>query len=149
MMMPSIFGENLLDEMMSFPWEEEFFGRKNSLYEKHAKNMMKTDIRESDNGYEVAIDLPGFKKEEISADLKNGCLTVTAKKELDKDEEDKNGNYIRRERYYGNCQRSFYIGDGVSEEDIRAKFEDGLLKLSIPRKDAKAVEEQKRILIEG
>lgn len=149
MMMPSIFGENLFDEMMTFPWEEEFFGKKNPLYGKNAKNMMKTDVKETDGGYEVAIDLPGFKKEEISAHLEDGYLTINAEKGLDKDQEDKEGNYIRRERYYGSCSRSFYVGDAVSEEDIRAKFEDGLLKLTIPKKDANVVESRKRIAIEG
>ena len=149
MMMPSIFGENLFDEMMNFPWEDEFFGKKNPLYGKHSKNMMKTDVKENEGGFEVAIDLPGFKKDEISAELKNGYLTINAEKGLDKDEEDKKGNFIRRERYYGSCSRSFYVGDAITEEDIKAKFEDGLLKLSIPKKDAKAIESQKRIAIEG
>ena len=149
MMMPSIFGENLFDEMMTFPWEEEFFGKKNPLYGKNAKNMMKTDVKETDGGYEVAIDLPGFKKEEVSAHLEDGYLTINAEKGFDKDQEDKEGNYIRRERYYGSCSRSFYVGDAVSEEDIRAKFEDGLLKLTIPKKDANVVESKKRIAIEG
>lgn len=149
MMMPSIFGENLFDEMMNFPWEDEFFGKKNPLYGKHSKNMMKTDVKENEGGFEVAIDLPGFKKDEISAELKDGYLTINAEKGLDKDEEDKKGNFIRRERYYGSCSRSFYVGNAIREEDIKAKFEDGLLKLNIPKKDAKAIESQKRIAIEG
>lgn len=149
MMMPAIFKENLFDEMMNFPWEEEFFGRKNPLYGKHAKNLMKTDVREKEDGFEVDIDLPGFKKEEITAELDNGYLTVSAAKSLDKDETDKNGNYIRRERYFGNTSRTFYVGDGVREEDIKARFEDGLLKLSIPKKEASVAESQKRIAIEG
>lgn len=149
MMMPAIFKENLFDEMMNFPWEEEFFGRKNPLYGKHAKNMMKTDVREKEDGFEVDIDLPGFKKEEITAKLDNGYLTVSAAKSLDKDETDKNGNYIRRERYFGNTSRTFYVGDGVREQDIKARFEDGLLKLSIPKKEAAVTETQKCIAIEG
>ncbi len=149
MMMPSIFGENLFDEMMNFPWDEEFFGKKNPLYGKHAKNMMKTDVKETEGGYEVAIDLPGFKKDEITAHLEDGYLTINAEKGLDKDQEDQEGNYIRRERYYGSCSRSFYVGDAVREDDIKAKFEDGLLKLSIPKKDAAAIESRKRIAIEG
>ncbi len=149
MMMPSIFGENLFDEMMNFPWDEEFFGKKNPLYGKHAKNMMKTDVKETEGGYEVTIDLPGFKKDEITAHLEDGYLTINAEKGLDKDQEDQEGNYIRRERYYGSCSRSFYVGDAVREDDIRAKFEDGLLKLSIPKKDAAAIESRKRIAIEG
>lgn len=149
MMMPAIFKENLFDEMMNFPWEEEFFGRKNPLYGKHAKNLMKTDVREKEDGFEVDIDLPGFKKEEITAELDNGYLTVSAAKSLDKDETDKNGNYIRRERYFGNTSRTFYVGDGVREEDIKARFEDGLLKLSIPKKEVAVLESRKRIAIEG
>ena len=110
---------------------------------------MKTDIREHDNGYELDIDLPGFKKDEISIDLDSGYLTISAAKGLDKDEEDKKGKYIRKERYAGAMQRSFYVGDGVTEEDVKAKFEDGILRLSIPKKDAKAVETKKTIAIEG
>lgn len=149
MMMPAIFKENLFDEMMNFPWEEEFFGRKNPLYGKHAKNLMKTDVREKEDGFEVDIDLPGFKKEEITAKLNNGYLTVSAAKSLDQDETDKNGNYIRRERYFGNTSRTFYVGEGVREEDIKARLEDGLLKLSIPKKEAAVLESRKRIAIEG
>ena len=106
MMMPSIFGENLFDDdWMNFPFEQDFWGKKNPLYGKHAKNLMKTDIREHDAGYEVDIDLPGFKKDEISIELENGYLTVSAAKGLDKDEEDKKGKYIRKERYAGAMQR--------------------------------------------
>ena len=110
---------------------------------------MKTDIREHDGGYELDIDLPGFKKDEITIDLDNGYLTISAAKGLDKDEQDKKGKYIRKERYAGAVQRSFYVGDAVTEEDVKAKFEDGILKLSIPKKDAKAVETKKTIAIEG
>ena len=144
MMMPSIFGENLFDD-----FEREFFGGRNPLYGKHEKNLMKTDIRETDNSYELDIDLPGFKKDEINARLENGYLTISAAKGLDKDEKDKKGNYIRRERYAGSMTRSFYVGEGVSQEDIHAKFEDGILKLTVPKKDAKEVEQKKYISIEG
>lgn len=148
--MPSIFGENLFDDnWMDFPFEREFWGRKNPLYGKNAKNMMKTDIREHDAGYELDIDLPGFKKDEINVDLENGYLTISAAKGLDKDEKDQEGKYIRRERYAGAMQRSFYVGDVVTHEDIKAKFEDGILRLSIPKKDAKAIETKKTIAIEG
>ena len=150
MLMPSIFGENLFDDdWMDFPFERDFWGRKNPLYGKNAKNIMKTDIRENDEGYELDIDLPGFKKDEITIDLDNGYLTISAAKGLDKDEQDKKGKYIRKERYAGAVQRSFYVGDAVTEEDVKAKFEDGILKLSIPKKDAKAVETKKTIAIEG
>ena len=150
MLMPSIFGENLFDDdWMNFAFDRDFWGRKNPLYGKNAKNIMKTDIREHDEGYELDVDLPGFKKDEISVELDDGYLTISAAKGLDKDEQDKKGKYIRRERYAGAMQRSFYVGDAVTEEDIKAKFEDGILKLSIPKKDAKAVETKKSIAIEG
>ena len=146
--MPSIFGENLFDDDW-FDFDRDFWGRKNPLYGKNAKNIMKTDIREHDDGYELDIDLPGFKKDEINVELENGYLTISAAKGLDKDGQDKKGKYIRKERYAGAMQRSFYVGDAVTQEDIKAKFEDGILKLSIPKKDAKAVETKKTIAIEG
>lgn len=148
MLMPSIFGENLFDDDW-FDFDRDFWGRKNPLYGKNAKNIMKTDIREHDEGYELDVDLPGFKKDEINVELENGYLTISAAKGLDKDEQDKKGKYIRKERYAGAMQRSFYVGDAVTQEDIKAKFEDGILKLSIPKKDAKAVETKKTIAIEG
>ena len=148
MLMPSIFGENLFDDDW-FDFDRDFWGRKNPLYGKNAKNIMKTDIREHDTGYELDVDLPGFKKDEINIELENGYLTISATKGLDKDEQDKKGKYIRKERYAGAMQRSFYVGDAVTEEDVKAKFEDGILKLSIPKKDAKEVETKKTIAIEG
>ena len=132
-MLPSIFGENLFDEFFNdhfgmFPvWDGS-----NALYGKHAKNLMKTDVRETEDTYEVDIDLPGFKKDEIKVDLKDGYLTVSAAKGLDKDENDKKGRYIRQERYAGACSRSFYVGD-MEPEDVSAKYEDGILKLSMPK----------------
>ena len=153
MMMPSIFGENLFDDFMDFPFSKEFeknfFGNKNPLYGKHAKNMMKTDVRETENGYEVDIDLPGFKKEEITAKLDNGYLIISASKGLDKEKQDKDGHYMRRERYAGSMSRSFYIGERVTENDVKAKYEDGILRLSIPKKEPKKVEDKKYISIEG
>ena len=150
MLMPSIFGENLFDDdWMDFPFDRDFWGKKNPLYGKNAKNMMKTDIREHDNGYEVDIDLPGFKKDEINVELENRYLTVSAAKGLDKDEQDKKGKYIRRERYAGAMQRSFYVGDTLTQEDIKAKYDNGILSISIPKKDAQAVETKKTIAIEG
>ena len=150
MMMPSIFGENLFDDFMddfSFP---TFPNVDKELYGKHAKNLMKTDVKETENAYEIDIDLPGFKKDEIKVQLKDGYLTLSAAKGLDKDAKDKDGNYIRRERYAGSMSRSFYVGDGVNEEDIHAKYEDGILKLSLPKKAPKAVEEKDGyIAIEG
>ena len=105
---------------------------RNPLYGKHAKNLMKTDVRETEDSYELDVDLPGFKKDEIQVDLKDGYLTIQAAKGLDKDEEDKKGKYIRQERYVGSCSRSFYVGD-VEPQDISAKYEDGILKLSMPK----------------
>ena len=149
MLLPSIFGEDLFDDMMDFPFEDEFFGRNNPLYLKRAKNLMKTDVKETENGYELDIDLPGFKKEEVQASLENGYLTISASKGLDKDEKDKKGRYIRRERYSGAMSRSFYVGEGVEQKDIHAKFENGILKLTVPKTNAQKVEESKHIAIEG
>ena len=144
MLMPSIFGENLFnDDWMDFGFPEV----DKALYGKHANNVMKTDVKETDTGYEVDIDLPGFKKDEINAQLDNGYLTISAAKGLDKDEKDKKGKYIRKERYAGAMSRSFYVGEGVTQEDIKAKYEDGILRLSVPKKEAKAVENKKYIAI--
>ena len=149
MLMPSIFGESLFDDFdnlmnFSFPDVDK------TLYGKHAKNMMKTDVKEKDNGYEVAIDLPGFKKDEIEAKLENGYLTISAAKGLDKEEKDeKDGKYIRKERYSGAMSRSFYVGDELKQEDIKAKYQDGILKLSVPKEEPKKVETTKHIAIEG
>ena len=146
MLMPSIFGENLFnDDWMDFGFPEV----DKALYGKHAGHVMKTDVKETDAGYEVDIDLPGFKKDEISAKLDDGYLTISASKGLDKDEEDKKGNYIRRERYSGQCARTFYVGEAVTQEDIKAKFEDGILKVTIPKVEPKKVEDKKYIAIEG
>ena len=146
MLMPSIFGENLFnDDWVDFGFPEV----DKALYGKHANNVMKTDVKETDTGYEVDIDLPGFKKDEINAQLDNGYLTISAAKGLDKDEKDKKGKYIRKERYAGAMSRSFYVGEGITQEDIKAKYEDGILRLSVPKKEAKAVENKKYIAIEG
>ena len=149
MLLPAIFGENLFDDFMDDNFERNFFGSRNPLYGKHSKNLMKTDVKETDNGYELDIDLPGFKKDEITAHLEDGYLTVSAAKGVDKDEKDKEGRYIHRERYSGSMTRSFYVGNAVTEQDIKAKYEDGILSLSIPKKDPKAVEAKKYIAIEG
>ena len=149
MMLPTIFGVNLFDDFMDDAFERNFFGGRNPLYGKHSKNLMKTDVKETETGYELDIDLPGFKKDEISAHLEDGYLTVSAAKGVDKDEKDNEGRYIRRERYSGSMTRSFYVGSAVTEEDIKAKYEDGILSLSIPKKDPKAVEAKKYIAIEG
>ena len=156
-MLPSIFGEDLFDDWMNdyFPFGRDFdkeFSKalaptERALYGKHAKNMMKTDVRETDDSYEVDMDLPGFKKDEIKLELENGYLTISAAKGLDKDETDKEtGKYIRRERYAGNLSRSFYIGD-VKQEDVKAAFKNGILSISVPKEDKKAKEEKKYITI--
>lgn len=146
-MLPSIFGENLFDEFFNEPFAMMDRSVNNALYGKHAKNLMKTDVRESDNGYEVDVDLPGFKKEDVNIDLSNGYLTIRASKGLDKDQQDDNGRYIRRERYAGSMSRSFYVGD-VRPQDVSAKFEDGILKLTMPRVDQRRLPDNNRICIE-
>ncbi|HIW15827.1 MAG TPA: Hsp20/alpha crystallin family protein [Firmicutes bacterium] len=145
-MLPSIFGENLFDEFFNDAFDDSFFSGKNPLYGRHAKNLMKTDIKEHKNCYKIAVDLPGFKKDEIKVKLKDGYLTVSAAKGLDKDEEDK-GRFIRRERYAGACSRSFYVGD-VTNDEIKCKFEFGVLTITLPKRDKKAVDGSSRIMIE-
>ena len=146
-MLPSIFSENLFDDFFNdnfgmFPvWNE-----RSPLYGKRAKNLMKTDVRETEDTYEVDIDLPGFKKDEITVDLKDGCLTVSAAKGLDKDEEDKKGRYIRQERYAGACSRSFYVGD-VEPDQVTAKYEDGILRISMPKEAKKELPKRSTIAI--
>ena len=147
-MLPSIFGENLFDDLFRddfgmFPtWSD-----RNPLYGKHAKNMMKTDVRETEDTYELEIDLPGFKKDELNLDLKNGYLTIQATKGLDKDEKDKNGKYIRQERYAGSMSRSFYVGE-VPMEAVKARYEDGILRISLPKQEKKALPKPTTIAIE-
>ena len=149
-MLPSIFGENLFDDFFNDPFGMMNVSEgHNPLYGKHAKNLMKTDIREKENSYELAVDLPGFKKDEISIDLSNGYLTIEAAKGLDKDEQDKEGKYIRKERYAGSMSRSFYVGNAITQDDIKAKYESGILRLSVPKKAAEEIESAKRIAIEG
>ena len=140
MMLPSIFGENLLDNWFDDGW--------NSLDYSNT-SLMNTDIKENDNDYELTMNLPGVKKEDVTAELKDGYLTIHATSNQNKDEKDEDGKYIRRERYSGSCNRSFYVGDAVTEEDIKANFENGTLKMTIPKKEAKAVPEKKFISIEG
>ena len=132
-MLPSIFGENLFDDFFSDPFGMMVPQGRDPLYGKHAKNLMKTDVRETDESYELDVDLPGFTKDEISVELKNGYLTIQAAKGLDKDQSDKKGKYIRQERYAGACSRTFYVGDGVQPEDVTASFENGILQLSVPK----------------
>ena len=147
MLVPSIFGEDLFDNFF-----EDFARptRNVARYNAPTANVMRTDVKESETGYELDVDLPGYKKENVQVELKDGCLTVTAKTAQNKDEKDENGRYIRRERYSGTCSRAFYVGEDIEQNDIKAKFEDGILKLSVPKKEAKPkVEENRYITIEG
>lgn len=144
-MLPSIFGENLFDDFFDDGFLDAFGGR-NPLFGKHAKNMMKTDVRETDSTYEIDVDLPGFKKDEINVNLEDGYLTISAAKGLDKDEKDKKGKYIRQERYAGAMSRSFYVGD-VESKDVAAKYEDGILKLSVPKQAKKELPKSSTIAI--
>ena len=146
-MLPSIFGENLFDDWFGFPELRDLDRAEKRLYGRHAGNLMKTDVREHEEGYEIDIDLPGFKKEEINLELQNGYLTVSAAKGVDKTEE-KKGKLIRQERFAGAMQRSFYVGDSLTEEDIKAAFNNGVLSLTVPKKSAK-IPEKKTIMIEG
>ena len=142
MLMPSIFGENLLDDFFGFPFDGD--------YDYNAASLMTTDVKDTDHGYEVTMNMPGVKKEDVKAELKDGYLTVSAVSNKQTDEKNSEGKYLRRERYSGSCSRSFYVGEGVKQEDIKAKFEDGTLKLEIPKEEAKpAVEQKKYISIEG
>ena len=147
MLMPSIFGENLFnDDWMDFGFPEV----DKALYGKHASHEMKTDVKETDSGYEVDIDLPGFKKDEINVQLDSGYLSISAAKGLDKEEKNKEGKYIRKERYAGAMSRSFYVGEHVAVEDIHPKYENGILSFTVPKKEQKAVEEKNKfIAIEG
>ena len=154
MLMPSIFGEDLFDNFMKdFPFFDDNTESnvEKKLYGRRGKNLMKTDIKETEGGYELEMDLPGFTKDEIKVSLENGYMTISAAKGLDKDEQDKkSGRYIRKERYAGSCERSFYVGEDITEEDIKGEFKHGILKLFVPKKEAKAaVPERKFIAIEG
>lgn len=144
MLMPSIFGERMFDDFMEdFPFSgvNRGFGG--------TAGLMRTDVKETENGYELAIDMPGIKKEDVKAELKNGYLIVNAASNVNNDEKDENGKYIRRERYSGSMTRSYYVGENVTEQDIHAKFEDGILKLSLPKENPQKVEDKKYISIEG
>ena len=143
MLLPDVFGDKFFSDFLDDPWSKRFFAPA-------AQNQqMGTDVKETETGYELQIELPGYKKEDVNADLKDGYLTISAARSENKDEKDTEGNYIRRERYSGSCSRSFYVGKTIEPEDIHAKFEDGVLKLDVPKKEAKKVEEKKTIAIEG
>ena len=145
--LPTVFGENLVDVFDDF--DRNFFrgfgNIDHTLYGKHAQNLMKTDVKETEDGYEVDVDLPGFKKDEISLELNNGYLTISTEKSLEKDK----GKMLRQERYSGVMQRSFFVGVHLTEEDIKASYENGVLHVMIPKKEVRKVPEKKTILIEG
>ena len=149
MLMPAIFRENLFDDWFDFPDFSDLDQAGRKLYGRHADRLMKTDVKEHEDHYEVDIDLPGFAKDEIKIELNNGYLTVSAAKGLDKDRNDKEGRLIRQERYAGAMQRSFYVGEELTEEDVKASFKHGVLSLCLPKKEAQAVPEKKTIMIEG
>ena len=148
-MMPSIFGENLFDDFFNddfgmFP----ALNARNELYGKRGKNLMKTDVRETANSYELDVDLPGFKKDEVHVDLKNGYLSISAAKGVNRDQQDQEGRYIRQERFAGACSRSFYVGDAVEPEDVSARFEDGILRISLPKQAPKQLPQTTAISIQ-
>ena len=149
--LPTVFGENLMDVFDDF--DRSFFrgfgNVDHALYGKHAQHMMKTDVKELEDSYEVDVDLPGFKKDEIHLELNNGYLTISTEKTLEKDNESKKGKMLRQERYSGVMQRSFFVGEHLTEEDIKASYDSGVLHVIIPKKDAPKAPEKKTILIEG
>ena len=154
MMVPYMFNEALMDDLFSNDWEHDFdramkAAAPRGMFGKRAANVMKTDVRENKDSYDVFVDLPGFKKEDVKLDLDNGYLTISASKGVDKDEKDQKGQYIRRERTFGQCARSFYVGEGVTEADVKAKYENGILELSVPKKEPQKVDNKKYIAIEG
>ena len=148
-MLPSIFGESLFDDWMDFPFRGFESDVDHKLYGKHAARVMKTDLKEHDDSFELAVDLPGFKKDQIELQLQNGYLTITAAKGVEEEEKDKKGRLVHQERYTGSMTRSFYLGDHVREEDVKAKFEDGVLRLSFPKAEAIKMPERRTIQIEG
>ena len=149
--LPALFGENLMDVFNDFDRDffRGFWRPEHALYGKNAAHMMKTDVKETETGYEIDIDLPGFKKEDIHLELNNGALTISTQKSLEKKEENDKDKVLRQERYSGAMSRSFYVGDQLTEEDIKARYEDGVLHLIVPKQEARKVPEKKTILIEG
>ena len=149
MLMSGIFGENLFDDFWGFPTQRELANIDKRLYGKHSDLLMKTDVQETDTDYELEVDLPGFKKDQINVKLEEGYMTISAAKGHDTEKKDKHGKIIRQERYSGAMQRSFYVGEGVKVEDVKAKFEDGVLRLTIPKNELKALPGNNTIAIEG
>ena len=149
MLMAGLFGEDLFDDFWGFPTQRELASIDKHLYGKNARNLMKTDVHETDTDYEMDVDLPGFKKDQINVNLEDGYLTISASKDHDQEKKDKHGKIIRQERFAGSMQRSFYVGEGVKTEDVKAKFEDGVLRLCVPKKELKALPGNNTIAIEG
>ncbi len=147
-MLPSIIGESLFDDWFDFPFRGFESDVDHKLYGKHAACVMKTDLKEYDDGYELSVDLPGFKKDQIELQLQNGYLTITASKSLEEGK-DKKGKIVHQERYSGSMSRCFYVGDHVTEEDLKAKFEDGVLTLDFPKEEPKKLPERRTIQIQG
>ena len=145
MYMPSIFGSDMFEDF--FRDLDQGYAPK-ALYGKRAKNLMKTDIREDEKGYQLAIDLPGYRKDELKLELKDGYLTISAEKNEEKEQKDEKGRMIRQERYAGSVQRSFFVGEQLKEEDIKAKYEDGVLKLEIPKKEEEKGPSSEELLTE-
>ncbi len=136
MFMPSLF-------------DEFFFDAPKAPRRPEIPQIMKTDVKESENGYDLEIELPGYKKDDLQLELKDGYLNISATSKRNTDEKDNKGQYIRRERYVGTSSRSFYVGEEVTENDIKARFEDGILNVFVPKKEAQPkVPESKYIAIE-
>ncbi len=149
MYLPSIFGDNLMDDFFD-DFDTSFFRPARRAVRTERTDLMKTDIRETETGYELDVELPGYKKEDLNLDLTNGYLTISAEKNTENEEKDTDGRVIRKERYVGSMKRSFFVGKDITEEDIKAKFEDGILKLGVPKKEVKEqIPEKKTIMIEG
>ena len=147
-MLPSIFGESLFDDWMGFPFQGFESDVDHKLYGKHAARVMKTDLKEHDDSFELAVDLPGFKKDQIELQLQNGYLTITAAKGVEEEEKDKKGRLVHQERYTGSMQRSYYVGESLTEEDVKARFEDGVLTLRFPKEAPQKLPEERYISIE-
>lgn len=153
MMVPYMFHDALLDDWFQSDWDRDFDRMMRAadprhVFGKHSANVMKTDVRETETGYDMFVDLPGFKKEDVKLDLQNGYLTITASRNEDRDEKDDQGHYIRQERYTGSCARSFYVGDQIKPEDVKASFKDGILELSLPKAQPKPLPEKQPNRIE-
>ena len=148
-MLPSIFGESLFDDWMGFPFRDFGADVDKKLYGRHAAHVMKTDLKEDEHGYELSVDLPGFKKDQIQLHLENGYLTIQAAKGLEEEDKDKNGRIVHQERYTGSMQRSYFVGESLTEEDVKARFEDGVLTLTFPKEEQKKLSQRRVIQIEG